>query len=64
MSGGGPPPGAAADFSLVLGGPLYQVLQRTHLTGDALQLLRRRVVVLTMTAWAPLLILTAVEGHA
>jgi len=52
-----------ADFSLVLGGPLYQLFRRTHLTGDALQLLRRRIVVLTLLAWAPLLLLTIVEGR-
>ena len=28
------------DFSLVLGGPLFQLWRRTHLAGDALQLLR------------------------
>ena len=52
------------DFSLVLGGPLYQLLRRTHLTGDALQLLRRRMIVLTLLAWAPLLALSVAEGHA
>ena len=31
-----------ADFSLVLGGPLYQLFRRAHLTGDALELVRRR----------------------
>ena len=30
------------EFSLVLGGPLYQLWRRARLTGDALQLLRRR----------------------
>jgi hypothetical protein len=30
------------DFSLVLGGPLYQILRRTHLTGPVLELLQRR----------------------
>ena len=35
------------DFSLVLGGPLYQLLRRTRLAGDALELLRRRIVVLS-----------------
>ena len=48
----------------MLGGPLYQVLRRTHLVGDALQLLRRRLVVLTFLAWVPLLVLSIVEGHA
>ena len=53
-----------ADFSLVLGGPLYQLWRRTHLTGDALQLLGRRVIVLTTVAWVPLLALSVAEGHA
>ena len=59
-----PTAGDPADFSLVLGGPLYQLLRRTHLVGDALQLLRRRVVALTFLAWVPLLILSIIEGHA
>jgi hypothetical protein len=53
-----------ADFSLVLGGPLYQLWRRTRLTGDGLQLLRRRIVVVTVLAWAPLLLLSVAEGHA
>jgi hypothetical protein len=53
-----------ANFSLVLGGPLYQIWRRTRLVGDALQLLRRRMVVLTVAAWAPLLLLSIAEGHA
>jgi hypothetical protein len=52
------------DFSLVLGGPLFQFLRRTRLTGDALQLLHRRIAVLTLLAWAPLLVLSVAEGHA
>jgi hypothetical protein len=54
----------AADFSLVLGGPLYQVWRGTRLAGDTLQLLHRRIIVLALLAWAPLLLLTIVEGHA
>ena len=53
-----------ADFSLVLGGPLYQMWRRAHLAGDALELLRRRIIVLTTVAWAPLLVLSVVEGQA
>jgi len=53
-----------ADFSLILGGPLYQLWRRTHLAGDALQLLRRRIIVLTLLAWVPLLLLSVAEGHA
>ena len=52
------------DFSLVLGGPLYQLWRRTRLAGDTLQLLRRRVVVMVLLAWAPLLLLSVAEGHA
>jgi hypothetical protein len=52
------------DFSLVLGGPLYQMLRRTHLSGDALELVRRRVVVAAVFAWLPLLVLSALAGRA
>jgi hypothetical protein len=54
----------SGDFSLVLGGPLYQLFRRMRLAGDALQLLRRRVIVLTLLAWLPLLLLSVAEGHA
>lgn len=50
------------DFSLVLGGPLFQLLRRTHLTDDALLLLRQRIVVISLFCWLPLLVLAAVEG--
>jgi hypothetical protein len=51
------------DFSLVLGGPLFQLYRRAHLSGDALELLRRRILVITLFAWLPLLLLAALEGH-
>jgi hypothetical protein len=50
------------DFSLVLGGPLFQLLRRAHLTDDALMLQRRRVVVIALFAWLPLLLLSAATG--
>ena len=28
------------DFSLVLGGPLFQLLRRSHLSGNALELMK------------------------
>ena len=56
-----PPP---SDFSLVLGGPLFQLYRRTHLAGNGLELLRRRVLAITLFAWLPLLLLAALEGHA
>ena len=51
------------DFSLVLGGPLYQLFRRTHLTGPALELLRRRILFFALLCWLPLAVLSAVEGH-
>jgi hypothetical protein len=50
------------DFSLVLGGPLYQLWRRTRLAGDSLQFPNRRVVALTLLAWLPLLLLSLAEG--
>jgi hypothetical protein len=52
------------DFSLVLGGPLYQLWLRTRLSGDALQRLHRRIIALAALAWVPLLLLSIAEGHA
>ena len=54
----------ADGFSLVLGGPLYQLWRRAHLAGDTLELLRRRIIVIALVAWLPLLILSVLEGHA
>jgi hypothetical protein len=51
------------DFSLVLGGPLYQMFRRTHLTGPALELLRRRVIFFWLLCWVPLAVLSLAEGH-
>ncbi|MBP0630785.1 hypothetical protein J8I34_19005 [Cupriavidus sp. AcVe19-6a] len=50
------------DFSLVLGGPLYQLLRRAHLSDDALLLVRQRIVFISLFAWLPLLLLSAFEG--
>ena len=51
------------DFSLVLGGPLYQLLRRARLADDALRLQRRRIVVIALLAWLPLLLLSTLGGH-
>src|SRR6266850_1376549 len=51
------------DFSLVLGGPLYQLLRRTHLTGPALEQVHRRVLIAMLTTWLPLALLTLIEGN-
>jgi hypothetical protein len=50
------------DFSLVLGGPLYQLLRRLHLSDDVLMLQRRRIIVISLFAWLPLLLLSAASG--
>ena len=52
---------APPDFSLVLGGPLFQLLRRAHLSDDALMLVRQRIIVIALFAWLPLLVLSAVE---
>jgi hypothetical protein len=52
------------DFSLVLGGPLYQLLRRAHITDDAGELVRRRMVVIALLTWLPLLALSTLGGHA
>ncbi len=52
------------DFSLVLGGPLYQLWRRLHATGPGLELLTRRLIGIPLVAWLPLLVLTAFEGVA
>jgi hypothetical protein len=57
-------PAAAADFSLVLGGPLFQLLRRAHLSGDALELVRQRILVMVTVVWVPLLVLSVIEGQA
>ena len=60
-----PVPGdRSVDFSLVLGGPLYQLLRRSRLAGDALELLRRRILTITLLAWLPLLLLSVLGGSA
>jgi hypothetical protein len=54
--------GEPEDFSLVLGGPLFQLLRKAHLEGDALELLHRRVIASVLLTWFPLLILSILSG--
>lgn len=54
----------APDFSLVLGGPLFQLFRRAHLDGDHLELLYRRLLVITLVAWLPLLLLATLGSPA
>ncbi len=55
--------GNPPEFSLVLGGPLFQLLRRAHLSDDALLMMQRRVIVIALVTWLPLLALSALEGH-
>jgi len=50
-------------FSLVQGGPLYQLLCRMKLSDDVLSFLHRRVLVILSLCWLPLLLLSALEGR-
>jgi len=54
----------AWNFSFVLGGPLFQLLRRVHLSDDSFGLLRRRMVIFALIAWLPLLIFSILEGNA
>src|SRR5436309_15487447 len=52
-----------SDFSLVLGGPLYQMFRRARMTGPTLELLHRRIVFFWLLCWVPLAVLSLMEGH-
>ena len=34
------------DFSIVLGGPFFQLLRKAHLTGNALELIKQRTIII------------------
>jgi hypothetical protein len=50
------------DFSLVLGGPLFQLLRKAHLEGGAMELLHRRVIASITLTWVPLAVLSIFGG--
>ncbi|WP_137889096.1 hypothetical protein [Pseudomonas sp. 2FE] len=54
---------AGQDFSLVLGGPLFQLLIRAHLADDTLMLVRQRIILISLLVWLPLLVLSTLEGQ-
>lgn len=53
-----------SDFSLVLGGPLYQIFLRSGMLRPPLDLLKRRVTGIILLTWLPLLVISAFEGRA
>lgn len=54
----------AQDFSLVQGGPLFQIFVRSRLSTDALGWLKRRILFLILLTWLPLLMLSLLSGQA
>lgn len=52
------------DFSLVQGGPLFQLFVRGRLATSALGWLKRRIIFFTLLTWLPLLLLSAASGEA
>jgi hypothetical protein len=55
--------GDPGNFSLVLGGPLFQLLRWGHLSDDASRTVMVRITVFVLLAWLPLLVLSALDGH-
>jgi hypothetical protein len=52
------------DFSLVLGGPLFQIFRRAHLAGEGLELLHRRLLIIPLVTWLPLMFLSVLDHQA
>src|SRR4029453_3301763 len=51
------------DFSLVVGGPLYQAYLRTHLADPPLGLVHRRLLAYLLITWAPVCVLSALGAQ-
>jgi hypothetical protein len=52
------------DFSLVLGGPIFQLFRKAQLTGDHLELLHRRLLTIVSIAWLPMLVLDLIASQS
>jgi hypothetical protein len=52
------------DFSIVLGGPIYQLYRKAHLAGTGLELLKRRIVAIPLFLWLPVVVLAIIDGRA
>ena len=57
-------PDGPVDFSLIQGGPFFQLLVRTGMLDPPTGLLARRIVGLLVIAWLPLVLLSALTGRA
>jgi len=51
------------EFSLAVGGPLYNTYLRTHLADPPLGLVRRRLVVYLLITWVPLCLLSTFDAR-
>ena len=58
-----PPPEPPA-FSLIRGGLLFRFCRRAHVSGDALELVHRRLLAMSLLAWFPLFLLSILDGRA
>ena len=57
-------PYTAPEFSLVLGGPLYQFYLRTRLAKPPIDLVPRRIIALGLVCWVPPLLISLFSGMA
>jgi len=55
---------AVRNFSIAVGGPLYDLLLRFHLVRQTLPNVRRRIVAVLAVSWVPLLLLSLKDGLA
>jgi hypothetical protein len=51
------------DFSLVMGGPVFQLFRKSLLSENHLELLQRRLLTIISIAWLPMLILDLVASR-
>jgi hypothetical protein len=64
MSNSSEPKNENQDFSIVLGGPFFQLLLKAKLSGNALEQVKKRALILALFTWLPLLILSFISGKA
>jgi len=57
-------PDSPQDFSLIPGGPLFELLRRAQISGDAPTSVRQRALIVVAVTWLPLFVLSLLEGHA
>ena len=55
---------SAREFSLVAGGPVYQLLHRSKLLHPPLELVERRIAFFVLVAYVPLVVMTLIHGRA